>query len=113
MVTISSIFIEIYNRHERLKKVISKFNYGTYINCCFIFQKIHSFRLPLSPTGQKIMGFVYFSIPCILGYYIYGYTTNLAYKKFWESKANMVRPSEETRMQNMALQRILDKCKAS
>jgi hypothetical protein len=28
-------------------------------------KKIHAFRIPLSPVGQKIMGFVYFSIPII------------------------------------------------
>lgn len=39
-------------RHERLKKAI------------------HSTRIPLSATGQKIMGVVYFSIPVVCGYYV-------------------------------------------
>jgi hypothetical protein len=45
-------FRNISRKHEELKK------------------KIHSFRIPLSPRGQKIMGFVYFTIPIIAGYYI-------------------------------------------
>lgn len=32
--------------------------------------RIHSFRIPLSPTGQKIMGFIYFLIPIIAGSFI-------------------------------------------
>jgi hypothetical protein len=32
--------------------------------------KIHSFRIPLSPTGRRFMGFVYFCIPVIGGYFI-------------------------------------------
>lgn len=43
---------DLREKHENLKK------------------RIHAFRLPLSPTGQKVMGFVYFTIPVIVGYYI-------------------------------------------
>lgn len=43
---------DLREKHENLKK------------------RIHAFRLPLSPTGQKLMGFVYFTIPVIVGYYI-------------------------------------------
>lgn len=43
---------DLNRRHEELKK------------------RVHSFRIPLSPRGQKIMGFVYFCIPVISGYYI-------------------------------------------
>uniref|UniRef100_A0A7R9U3Q2 Uncharacterized protein n=1 Tax=Pinguiococcus pyrenoidosus TaxID=172671 RepID=A0A7R9U3Q2_9STRA len=32
--------------------------------------RIHNFRMPLSPAGQRFMGFVYFCIPVIGGYYI-------------------------------------------
>lgn len=43
---------ELNRRHEALK------------------HRIHSFRIPLSKTGQRIMGVVYFSIPVIAGYFI-------------------------------------------
>lgn len=43
---------ELNAKHERLKK------------------RIHSFRIPLSPSGRRFMGLVYFSIPVILGYNI-------------------------------------------
>ena len=43
---------DLREKHENLKK------------------RIHAFRLPLSPAGQKVMGFVYFTIPVIVGYYI-------------------------------------------
>ena len=33
-------------------------------------ERIHTYRIPLPPAGQKLMGFVYFSIPIIGGYYI-------------------------------------------
>ena len=33
-------------------------------------EKIHAFRLPLSPMGVRVMKVVYFSIPMISGYYI-------------------------------------------
>ena len=43
---------ELSRRHEALKK------------------RIHAFRIPLSPTGRRFMGLVYFSIPVISGFYI-------------------------------------------
>lgn len=49
---IMSFFEDFSAKHEQLKK------------------RIHSFRIPLSPTGQRIMKVVYFSIPLISGYYI-------------------------------------------
>ncbi|CAM9667516.1 unnamed protein product [Discosporangium mesarthrocarpum] len=42
---------EVRDRHESLKK------------------RIHAFRVPLSPRGQMLMTFVYFSIPLTGGYY--------------------------------------------
>lgn len=33
-------------------------------------KRIHNFRIPLSPAGQRIMSVIYFSIPVIAGYYI-------------------------------------------
>mmetsp|Transcript_33949 Transcript_33949/g.34591 ORF Transcript_33949/g.34591 Transcript_33949/m.34591 type:complete len:94 (-) Transcript_33949:199-480(-) len=79
-------------RHERLKK------------------RIHSFRIPLSPTGQKIMGFVYFSIPVISGYWVMNYTNELAAKNFKLQQETM-KPSEETIQRKAALQSMLDKAK--
>jgi hypothetical protein len=52
MVTMMRYLKDLREKHENLKK------------------RIHAFRLPLSPTGQKVMGFVYFTIPVIVGYYI-------------------------------------------
>lgn len=43
---------ELSRRHEALKK------------------RIHSFRIPLSPTGQRAMGFIYFCIPVVGGYFL-------------------------------------------
>ncbi|CAM9167511.1 unnamed protein product, partial [Phaeothamnion confervicola] len=31
-------------------------------------RRVHSFRIPLSPSGQKFMGAVYFCIPIVFGY---------------------------------------------
>ena len=39
-------------------------------------ERIHAFRIPLSPAGQKFMGFVYFTIPVIGGYYIMQWAQN-------------------------------------
>lgn len=36
--------------------------------------KIHSTRIPLSKNGQVFMGFVYFSIPMVIGYGLYHWT---------------------------------------
>jgi len=33
-------------------------------------ERIHAFRIPLPPAGQKFMGLVYFTIPVIGGYNI-------------------------------------------
>jgi hypothetical protein len=49
---IVDFFKDVSRRHEELKK------------------RIHAFRIPLSPAGQRVMGLVYFSIPVIGGYYI-------------------------------------------
>ena len=85
-------------RHERLKK------------------RIHSFRIPLGPFGQRVMGVVYFSIPLILGYYIMEATTNQSKKnnnldslKRDPNKAM----DKEVQQQNHALQLLLDHHKKS
>jgi hypothetical protein len=33
-------------------------------------ERIHAFRIPLPPMGQKIMGFIYSVIPVVGGYYV-------------------------------------------
>jgi hypothetical protein len=33
-------------------------------------ERIHAFRIPLPPMGQKIMGFIYSVIPVVSGYYV-------------------------------------------
>ena len=33
-------------------------------------ERIHAFRLPLSPMGVRMMKVVYFTIPIVTGYYI-------------------------------------------
>jgi hypothetical protein len=43
----------LHERHERLKHAVH-----------------HGWRYPLSPWGQKVMGFVYFCIPVVGGYYV-------------------------------------------
>ena len=35
-----------------------------------IKKRVHSFRVPLSPAGQRLMSMVYFSIPVVAGYFI-------------------------------------------
>ena len=40
-----------------------------------IKQRIHNFRIPLSPTGQKFAALFYFTAPLVCGYYIFQYTT--------------------------------------
>lgn len=61
-VNMTDFLQDLHERHERLKK------------------RIHSFRIPLSPTGQKIMGFVYFCIPVVCGYYLM--EVNFTYSKY-------------------------------
>ena len=50
---ISEFFHKLNLRHENLKK--------------FVHTK---FRVPLTPRGQKIMGFIYFLIPIVGGYFV-------------------------------------------
>jgi hypothetical protein len=41
-------------------------------------KRVHNFRIPLSPTGQRIAQVVYFSIPVIGGYFIMDWATSKA-----------------------------------
>jgi len=84
-------------RHERLK------------------ERIHSFRIPLSPAGQRVMGLVYFSIPVIAGYYIMQAVTKQAEQNLGRKGEHLVKSggasSKDTKDQNLALQAILEKHK--
>ena len=50
-----TFFREVSRRHTALK------------------ERIHAFRIPLPKWGQRVMGFVYFTIPVIGGYYVMQY----------------------------------------
>ena len=91
-----SFLRDISARHERLK------------------ERIHAFRLPLSPTGQKIMGLVYFCIPIIGGYYIMQAAIAQSYHNLGARGEKLLERGQqphggETRQQNKQLQTILDK----
>lgn len=77
--------------------------------------KIHSFRIPLSPSGQKAMGFVYFTIPVIFGFFIMQTAIGQAERNLGPQgeklKRSGIGASSETSQQNKALQAILDKAR--
>ena len=86
-----SFLRELSARHEALK------------------ERIHAFRIPLSPRGQRIMGFVYFCIPVIGGYYIMQAAIGQSHKNLAGLKGGAeVAASVEVREQNVALQKILE-----
>jgi len=64
--------MEFHRRHERLKKFVHE-----------------GMRYPLPPAGQKIMGFVYFSIPVIASYFIYNWTQRKALESIGEHGENI------------------------
>ncbi len=41
-------------------------------------KRVHNFRIPLSPAGQRVAQVVYFSIPVIGGYFIMDWATSKA-----------------------------------
>lgn len=41
-------------------------------------KRVHAFRIPLSPAGQRIAQVVYFSIPVLGGYFIMDWATSKA-----------------------------------
>jgi len=63
-------------------------------------ERIHAFRIPLPPAGQKIMGFVYFSIPVIGGYHIMQWAIS-------QSAANLGAQGEKLSASNAADQHRL------
>jgi hypothetical protein len=78
--------------HEKLKK------------------RIHAFRIPLSPRGQKIMGLIYFSIPVIMGYFIMQFTNEMSLKNLKAIREHR-NPNMKTKQQNEALGDMLEKIK--
>ena len=78
-------------------------------------ERIHAFRIPLSPTGRRFMGFVYFTIPIISGYFLMQYVTSIAEKNLGENgsklKPTLSSSKSETAAQNKALGNILSKIK--
>ena len=66
--------------------------------------------------GQKLMGFVYFCIPIIAGYYIMDFAISISKKNneinFDKIKSQSPEHASSVKEQNKALQHILDKAKA-
>jgi hypothetical protein len=95
--SIFDFFKSIGERHERLKR------------------KIHAFRIPLSPAGQKVMAVVYFSIPVICGVFIMDYAigkSRSTVEKLEKRSEEGTRSSHiETKEQNAALQHFLKSLK--
>mmetsp|Transcript_18597 Transcript_18597/g.30989 ORF Transcript_18597/g.30989 Transcript_18597/m.30989 type:complete len:92 (-) Transcript_18597:246-521(-) len=80
------------DRHERLKK------------------RIHAFRLPLGPVGRFVMGCVYFSIPCVIGYRLWVYQSGLANERVKVLERELA-ISDGVREQNKHLQQSLNHAK--
>mmetsp|Transcript_19541 Transcript_19541/g.28109 ORF Transcript_19541/g.28109 Transcript_19541/m.28109 type:complete len:94 (+) Transcript_19541:88-369(+) len=83
---------EIGRRHQRLK------------------EKIHSTRIPLSPAGQKFMGFVYFCIPVLIGGCLWNWQSSISERNLQERlQQQNVDVYPGTQEQNKAFQKVLDK----
>ena len=70
-------------------------------------KRIHAFRIPLSPTGRRIMGFVYFAIPMLVGYQIMTWTNSTASNNLKGLKAESSTHKKETKQQNESLKEFL------
>ena len=87
-------FGKLSEKHERLK------------------ERIHGFRIPLSPAGQRFMGFVYMCIPIVGGFYMMQAAIGESHKNLGiRGEKLSVKKSKETDEQNRALQEILDRVK--
>ena len=79
--------------------------------------RIHSFRIPLSPAGQRVMLCVYFSAPIVAGYYIMQWTNGVAAKNIGDRGSALKNlPAgramrRETDLQNKELQNVFDRIK--
>ena len=92
------MFSKLGEKHERLKK------------------KIHNFRIPLSKNGQRVMFFVYFSIPIITGYHVMQWAIGKSEENLGaQGEILKSRKSSQyykhTEFQNLQLQAILNKAK--
>lgn len=68
-----SLFERIYFAHERLKR------------------RIHQFRVPIhNKFGLFGVGLVYFSVPCIAGYFIMGWTEKIARENLGENNEKLL-----------------------
>jgi len=104
-----NIFNDIYEKHESIKKVIQFLLILFSYLFCTLRQRIHSFRIPLSVSGQRFMGFVYFMIPVVFGYFILDWNLRVSERKLNEYRKSLPEPSMETNLQNRAIIRtILD-----
>lgn len=80
-------------------------------------ERIHAFRIPLSPNGRRFMGFVYFTIPVISGYFLMQYVTGIAEKNLGE-RGSKLKPTQSssksgTEAQNRALGDMLSQIKSN
>ena len=70
-------------------------------------ERIHAFRIPLSPAGQRVMGLVYFCIPVVAGYYIMQSAISQSHKNIGVNGEKLRHKSVPSN-QNQALQVVLD-----
>ena len=75
-------------------------------------KRIHSFRMPLSPLGQRVMGLVYFSIPVVGGYFVMQMAIGRAEVNLEKSKEKMLKSNSASK-QNEALGELLTSIKNS
>ena len=75
-------------------------------------KKVHSFRMPLPPSGQKLMGLVYFTVPIIIGYFVMQYTNQVSEQNNKISSNNEKNSCNMTTAQNNAFRSMLLKLKA-
>jgi len=60
-------YLKFHDRHERLKNYVH-----------------NGFRVPLPPWGRAVMGFVYFSLPVIGGYYVMQWAISKSHEEIGE-----------------------------
>ncbi len=76
--------------------------------------RVHNFRIPLAPRGQKLMAVVYFTIPVIVGYFIMQFTSSVSEQRINDiKKAGRPNTDSNTTAQNNALNELLTKIKNS
>ncbi len=75
--------------------------------------RIHNFRIPLSPTGRRIMGFIYFAVPLVSGYFLMEWIkarNEITLKPELEKKLDHNK-HPQVREQNEALEKLLQSIK--